>query len=277
MAHKIPRGKTTIADRCREVVLALGAGNKLQAARELGLSQSVVNRVANGKRKPSRAFLEKVAAHERVNAAFLFDDDGDPLLPPIAGTLPVSNSPLSDVPAKCNSHFGTERHTIPQTLESPGRYFVRIPDGHPVTRDRRLQARSHDLLLFEADPERIADMPLDRAIGAINLKLKNGSLMVYVEFFGSGRQLLARIIDYPADAVASRSDPEQWFTQYAAHQGFTVPERRHERKRFDRFINKQSKSRTRKPPHPVLCIDIQGRTSIKGVAIQLQRTDLISD
>jgi transcriptional regulator with XRE-family HTH domain len=70
-----------ITDRCREVLLLLSAGNQLQAARELGLSQSVVNRVANGKRKPSRAFLEKVAAHERVNAAFLFEGDGDPLLP----------------------------------------------------------------------------------------------------------------------------------------------------------------------------------------------------
>ncbi len=269
--------ETTIADRCREVILALGGGNKLQAARELGLSQSVVNRVANGRRKPSKEFLEKVAAHERVNAAFLFDDDGEPLRPPTARTLPVANSPLHDVPTICNSHFGTERHTIPQTLESPGRYFVRIPDGHPVTRDRRLQARSHDLLLFESDPERIADMPLDRAIGAINLKLKDGSMMVYVEFFGSGRQLLARIIDYPADAVASMSDPEQWFAQYVAHHGFTATERRSEQKRFYRFINKQSRPRTRKPRHPVACIDIQDRTSIKGVAIQLQRTNLISN
>ena len=120
-------------------------------------------------------------------------------------------------------------------------------------------------------------MPLDRVVGTVDLKIEGGSMMVYVEFFGSGRQLLARIIDYPADAVASRSDPEQWFAQYVAHQGFTDLERRSERKRFDRFINKQSKSRTRKPPHPVVCIDIQGRTSIKGVAIQLQRTDLISD
>ena len=69
-----------ITERCREVILALGAGNQLHAARELGLNQSVVNRVANGKRKPSRAFLEKVAQHEQVNATFLFDGDGDPLL-----------------------------------------------------------------------------------------------------------------------------------------------------------------------------------------------------
>ena len=95
MKEKTTRVKANIAARCIETLLALGEGNKRRVAREINLSPAVVSRITNGIRNPSKAFIARVAGHERVNASYLYDGEGSPLLPTVSESLPVFDEPLS--------------------------------------------------------------------------------------------------------------------------------------------------------------------------------------
>lgn len=70
-----------VTARCLEVLTALGAGNKRLAAREIHLSAPAVSRILNGVRKPTQAFIARVAGHERVNANYIYYGEGSPLAP----------------------------------------------------------------------------------------------------------------------------------------------------------------------------------------------------
>jgi hypothetical protein len=70
-----------VTARCLEVLTELGAGNKRLAAREIKLSAPAVSRILNGVRKPTQAFIARVAGHERVNANYIYYGEGSPLAP----------------------------------------------------------------------------------------------------------------------------------------------------------------------------------------------------
>jgi hypothetical protein len=137
-------------------------------ARALGVSQATVSLVVSGKRPAGKRLLAALANHPRVNAAWLATGDGEPLPPPLTGTLPVCQGVLPGPPADHGGLCTGLRHPVAETLDRPSRYWLAVSPGSPLVRDSRLRILAGDLLLMETDTHwtHRSDVVVGRLCGA---------------------------------------------------------------------------------------------------------------
>src|SRR4051794_40511621 len=101
-----PPDLTTLAGRIAWLLNHLFGGNMRRMAEAAGLSHSVLSKIIGCRQGAGRRTIEAIAAHPRVNPAWLLHGQGEPLLaarqeaPGEGWPVPVSRIILPGPPAK---------------------------------------------------------------------------------------------------------------------------------------------------------------------------------
>lgn len=135
-------------------------GNQTRLAKALGVTQALVSMVVRGVQPPTRDLMARLAGIDRVNPEWVVTGDGDPILPDIRGTLPVSDDLLPEPPSGRDAR---ERFPIARGYDLPSRYFWRVPADHPAVAVPDWRLRSGDLILLDTAREMTSD--LERFVG----------------------------------------------------------------------------------------------------------------
>jgi len=133
-------------------------------AEDLGVSHGLISKVCNGIQMPGKSLLKALAEHPLVNSDWLYRGGGEPLLPPTAGTLPVSNAILPGLPSTCGSLLTGERLAVSRAWESDSRYWLRLRPKSELLEVASLGLSAGDLLLVETSQDYLerTDLLADR-------------------------------------------------------------------------------------------------------------------
>jgi hypothetical protein len=93
--------------------------------------------------------MAALAKHPQVNADFLYDGFGDPLLPVTSGTLPVTTNILPGPPMAHTNLLTGDRHPISKVLDSETRYWLKLLPNNPIFGAKVFHVNPGDLLLME--------------------------------------------------------------------------------------------------------------------------------
>ncbi|MBT6156426.1 MAG: helix-turn-helix transcriptional regulator [Planctomycetaceae bacterium] len=149
---------TPAGQRVVHLLDELWNGNQSAMARDLGLSTTAVHKVLHGQQEPGRRFLTALAKQPRVNPAWVFTGEGEPLLgfPTLSsegGTpLPVLDRLLPGSPEGYASQIVGREHWVASALWRPSRYLLRVSSDFPVMGDPEAKVAVGDLLLIETEP-----------------------------------------------------------------------------------------------------------------------------
>jgi hypothetical protein len=115
----------------------------------------VINRIDIQGREPGRRVLEAIAAHPKINPAWVLTGEGEPLLEaaPTGGkpiVLPVAKAALPGPPAQ-HGELLTEEAIDFQNFFTKTQYWLRLNRGDLILNDPRGLFQVHDLLLIETD------------------------------------------------------------------------------------------------------------------------------
>jgi hypothetical protein len=130
-----------------------GKKNRLSAA--IGVSTAAVSRIFTGKQRIGPRMVAALAAHPRINAAWVTDGLGEPLRstgPGQAGT-PGRMLPLFATLLTGSSAYLPRRSTVlfpvAEAHFSEHRCWYQVPADAPITRDASWMIRPGDLLLLD--------------------------------------------------------------------------------------------------------------------------------
>jgi hypothetical protein len=148
---------STAGGRIRFLLDARWRGQQREMARAVGVAQPSLSRVVNGVQEPGRRLLAKIAAHPEVSDTWVYTGRGSPFvapgqLQPSAGpALPLSPTILPGPPEAC-LHMLTGAHFPVSTFDfRVSRYWLKVAEGDPITRDDAWKVLAGDLLLVESD------------------------------------------------------------------------------------------------------------------------------
>ena len=172
---RTPTDTSTAGGRIKFLLDAKWRGQQREMARAVGVAQPSLSRVVNGVQEPGRRLLAKIAAHPEIGDTWLYTGQGSPFvapgqLQPSAGpTLPVSSTILPG-PAEACLHMLTGAHFPVSTFHfRVSRYWLKVAEGDPITRDDAWRVLAGDLLLAESDSRywlddlnTLVDMPCAR-------------------------------------------------------------------------------------------------------------------
>ena len=153
-----PPGKdSSQAERVAWLLEALWGGNRSDMARDIGVTHSVLVKVAAGTQNPGRRLLEAISGHPKVNPVWLVSGEGEALLEPRTGStegwpVPVSRQ-LLDGPLDQDRKLLTgDTYPVAGNHYRRTRYWLRIQSKEPVTKTPHTDIRPGDLILMETDP-----------------------------------------------------------------------------------------------------------------------------
>jgi hypothetical protein len=132
-------------------------GQQREMARAVGVAQPSLSRVVNGVQEPGRRLLAKIAAHPEVSDTWLYTGRGSPFVAPgqlqlSAGpSLPVSSTILPSLPDACLHMLTGDLYPVSAFHFRVSRYWLRVAEGDPITRDDAWRVLAGDLLLVESD------------------------------------------------------------------------------------------------------------------------------
>jgi transcriptional regulator with XRE-family HTH domain len=163
------------AARARLVLDQLYGGNQSRLARDVGVSQSLISKVARGERTPGRKLLEALARLPGVRPEWALRGEGAPFAPTTRGTLPVALGVLPGWPERFPERLTGQRHPIAEALERASRYWMAVPAGSPLTAVACLALLPGDLILFDANPD-VWESNLEQLQGRLfGVKLHRGA------------------------------------------------------------------------------------------------------
>ena len=73
-------GLSTVAERVDWFLQGVWQGSQSKMGRDIGVSQSAVSAIVTGARNPGNRFLAKLAAYPMINANWLLNGMGEPLV-----------------------------------------------------------------------------------------------------------------------------------------------------------------------------------------------------
>ncbi len=165
----------------RLLMLLFAEIQQREAARQIGVTQSLLSRTLSGEREPSKTLLRKLGSFPGVNARWLLDGIGEPLT---AGgtTLPI----IEQLPKKPETKWEelqqeAERHWISEPRFSETRYWCRVNEKTLRSWGEwrsRCKFAAGDHLLLETDRRQIEALPLKkRLVVASHPELSSGKPM----------------------------------------------------------------------------------------------------
>lgn len=171
-----------IARRVHRILTLLFSGvQQREAARRIGVTQSLLSRTLSGSREPSAALLKKLSCYPGVNQQWLFEGIGEPLdeactsLPVILTIPETLESTWDQIASK------TERFRISENQFSETRYWIRLTErtvsDWSFAEHALLRPMAGDYLLIETDPRQIqAISTRPQLVLATHPEINNGFL-----------------------------------------------------------------------------------------------------
>jgi hypothetical protein len=132
-------------------------GNQSRLARALGVTQALVNIVVRKVQPPTRNLMTRLGGVERVNRLWAETGEGEPLLPDVRCTLPVSDVLLPGPLADNTALMTGERVAVASAYDRPTCYFWRLSSDHPAVAVARWRLTPGDLLLLETEGAVVSD------------------------------------------------------------------------------------------------------------------------
>lgn len=164
-------------------------GNRSEMARAIGVTHSVLTKIAAGQQNAGRRVLGAIASHPKVNPTWLLTGDGEPLLAAASepGTegwpAPIFRQLLQGTPAENRGLWSGESFPLPGGLHRESRYWLKILPNNPILTHPFARIRPYDLLLMETDPVWWkADGVLDERICAVVPRGSEGPELAIVRF-----------------------------------------------------------------------------------------------
>lgn len=161
MAKKKTRSDSpTTTGRFKYLFDTLFSANQSKMAEAIGCSQSVVSKILLAQQEPGQRVLSALAAHPRVNPAWLFAGEGEPLVvekhheelnPGLQ--LPVIKRPLPGLPSESPAFLGNGFYPVARAHFRPGRYWFEVQRDDPVVAARNERIAHGDLLLMDCNRE----------------------------------------------------------------------------------------------------------------------------
>ena len=190
--------KPSESDRVRQLLEILFARNQSMMAEEIGIAQPVISRVVNGKHQPGKRLLAALAAHPKVNPAWLATGQGEPLLA-VADTassagwpVPISSCLLPGPPKDHQNQLTPNIHYVPGVTYRETLYAIEARTaGTSLPEDllALLRIFPDDLLLIETGQATWRENLgiLHRRIGVLRLQAGN-SLRIVLTSIRVGNQ-----------------------------------------------------------------------------------------
>jgi len=148
---------STLVGRLAWLMEKLWRGSQTAMATDLGVTQGTIANILAGRRKPGRALLSALAGHPLINADWLFDGVGPPLMPGATGTgeeaaLPIARKLFAGLPDDHPDCLAEVLHPVSRRLYRRSRYWIHI-DGpeHPFARTPKSPVQAGDWVLMEPD------------------------------------------------------------------------------------------------------------------------------
>lgn len=165
--------------RVQVVLDRLFDGNQTRLADALGVSHTLVHLVVKGSHPPSRNLMTRLAKVQGVSPSWVETGEGEPLLPPSLGTLPVASGILPGWPERHTELMTGERWPTAEAFIRPSRYWLRVEPTCPALRAAELALLTGDLLLMDANTAVWADR-LDDCNGKLfGVRVRRGEQVSY--------------------------------------------------------------------------------------------------
>lgn len=151
-------------------------GNRSEMARAIGVTHSVLAKVAAGTQSAGRRLLGAIASHPKINPAWLLNGQGEPLLvesglgPTDGWPVPISTQLLFGTPEKHRDLLNGEHFSLAGSQYRVSRYWLRVSPNDAIVEHPFIKVRPYDLLLMETDSSWWQDpMQFDQRICGIKL------------------------------------------------------------------------------------------------------------
>jgi hypothetical protein len=154
------RRRSLEADRVRLLLDTHFEGNQSLMAERLPASQSLISKVVRGEQMPGRKLMEKLARVPGVSADWVLYGRGQPLLPPMKGTLPVAVGVLPGSPDRYPHLLTGERHPVAESNEGASRYWLPVREHSPLVQVTAWGILPGDLLLMDSSSDCTARLDL---------------------------------------------------------------------------------------------------------------------
>ena len=153
-----------ITHRVKHLLMLLFADiQQREAARQIGVTQSLLSRTLSEEREPSKTLLEKLASFSGVNPRWLLDGVGEPLLSDCTSLPVVTRLPKTADASWQEAVAGEDRFRVSQNQFSETRYWCRLTKSALKNwsewGQQRLRVKDGDYLLLETDPRQIQSLP----------------------------------------------------------------------------------------------------------------------
>jgi len=144
------------------------------------MNQAYLSRVLNGHQGIGPEFLNSLTKLPGVNPDWVVRGEGEPLLLPTRGSLPVAVGILPGWPERYAELLTGERHPVAEAHDRASRYWFKVEANCPALREASLALLPGDLLLFDANTTLWLDR-LDQLVGRLfGLRLRRGQHLSYV-------------------------------------------------------------------------------------------------
>jgi hypothetical protein len=185
-----PGPDSTPSERVNWLLDHVWSGNRSAMARDVGVTHSVLGKIATGQQNAGRRLLGAIASHPKVSPAWLLAGQGEPLLAaspdtPTAGwPVPIFRQLLTGTPDQNRDLWSGESFPLAGSLFRPTRYWMEVVPSEPVVNHPFMHIRPYDLLLMETDPVwwKTEDM-VDQRICAIKLPGSAAAKLGQVNWF----------------------------------------------------------------------------------------------
>jgi hypothetical protein len=152
-----PGPESTVNQRVTYLLENVWNDNRSEMARDIGVTPSVLTKVAAGTQSAGRRLLAAIASHPKVNPAWVMSGEGEPVLaerssaPTDGWPVPIARHLLPGSPDQHRDLLSGETFPLAGGLFRQSRYWLKMHPSEPITRHRWVAVRPDDLLLMETD------------------------------------------------------------------------------------------------------------------------------
>ena len=153
-----PGGESTPAERITWLLNTVWGGNRSEMARAVGVTHSVLTKVASGQQGPGRRLMAAIASHPKINPGWLLSGEGEPLVADSregraeGWAVPIAVEPLPGPLDQHRDQLSAEFFPTAGAFYRATRYWLRVSAGEPALNDKTSGVHEGDLLLIETDP-----------------------------------------------------------------------------------------------------------------------------
>lgn len=180
ITEEVQRQRKVLRQRVAWILDHIFGGKQRRMSTAMEMNQAYLSRVLNGHQGIGPEFLNSLTKLPGVNPDWVVRGEGEPLLLPTRGSLPLAVGILPGWPERYAELLTGERHPVAEAHDRASRYWFKVEANCPALREVSLALLPGDLLLFDANTALWLDR-LDQLVGRLfGLRLRRGQHLSYV-------------------------------------------------------------------------------------------------